>query len=149
VGEKIRLGVEADDIGDLCMKKSILIVMFLFIAGFVFAQVDPPADDPYEKFQGIWYGVIYNGYKVVFIFIDDIFICAAGNKAAYYRYSVEDQNLIAISVRELNHRVWENEKELRQEDRIQYMFSGEKLILASDGDPTILSRNYEDFPEWW
>jgi hypothetical protein len=131
------------------MKKLFISVMLVFLALPIFAQNAPSANDPRAKFQGIWYGVVYGEDKVLFIFIGDIFI---NNLDLGYsgRFSVEDQNLVMnIKYDCLNSGEM---REIHNEFttvKIQFLFSGEKLILAFDGEPITLSRNYEDFPEWW
>jgi hypothetical protein len=118
--------------------------MLIYSTISVFAQTD----DPYAKFQGIWYGVIDNEYKVVFIFIDDVLICNL-DYGFSCKYLVENHELILINGRFLGLDGWDNEQNGNRIDKIQFLFSGEKLILAFDGEPIIFSRNYEDFPEWW
>jgi hypothetical protein len=129
------------------MKKYYFLVAVLSFPIFpAFAQDTSPADDPYAKFQGIWHEVIDSEERGVFIFLDDILIFIAGDMAASYRYSIENQDLILTRFRGLGPDGWG--KELEQSDRTQYVFSGEKLIFVSDGEPIILSRYYEGFDEW-
>jgi hypothetical protein len=124
------------------MKKIILVVLLVLLALPIFSQ----EKDSRAPFQGIWYGVIYSGeVKVFVIFIDDIFISHIESDS-YGRYSVEGSNLILTNFRELGIDGWE---EIRDETgKIQYVFSGDKLILVFDGEPITFSRDYTDFIEW-
>jgi hypothetical protein len=135
------------------MKKLFITVMLFSLTLSAFSQDTPLVDDPYAKFQGVWYGVIYDEDPVFFVFIDDIFICNL-DYGFLGRYSVEDNDLIVTSGRELGVDGWEKEgvwgKEWEQDEtfKIQYVFSGERLVLVFGGDPITLSKDYTDFPEW-
>jgi hypothetical protein len=134
------------------MKKFVLTVAFLFATSAAFAQDAVPTDDPYAKFQGIWHGVIYDEDKVLFVFIDDILICNLDGYVSCIRYKIEGQNIVAISGRELLVSGWGETINIPNSTdtsgHIQYVFSGEKLVLVFDGEPIILSNDCFDFPEW-
>jgi hypothetical protein len=132
--------------------KKIIIVLYLVITVLpTFSQDMPPDGDDYTKFQGIWYGVIYDEDPVFFVFIDDIFICNL-DYGFSCRYSVENHNLIVTSGRELLVSGWGDTKynpdTTNNNGKIQYIFSGERLVLVFDGEPITLSKDYTDFPEW-
>jgi hypothetical protein len=124
------------------MKKILLSVLFLAVFSPLFAQTSKH----YEKFQGIWYGTIYGEDKVVFIFIDDIFICNLDGGFSY-KYNIEGQNLVLKEGRKL----WISSGWVDAANnigKIQYIFSGDRLLLIFDGEPIALSRDYSDFPSW-
>jgi hypothetical protein len=123
------------------MKKLVLISMLALLTLPILSQ----EKDSRAPFQGIWYGVIYGEDKVIFIFIDDIFICNL-DYGFSGRYSVENNNLIVTNSRDLGIEGW---KEARDSiGKIQYVFSGDRLILVFDGEPITFSRDYTDFSEW-
>jgi hypothetical protein len=125
------------------MKKLFMIAVLSCAVLPAFSQ-----EDEYARFQGVWYGVIYGGeVKVFFIFIDDIFISHIESDS-YGRYSVENNNLILTDFRELGADGWGEIHGENEEAKIQYVFSGERLILVFDGEPITFSRDYTDFPEW-
>jgi hypothetical protein len=125
------------------MKRLFTIIILSFVAFFAFAQDAPPADDPYARFQGIWYVVVDDKYAFV-IFIDDTFISAAGDRAVFFRYSVENQDLILTNAIGLSPDGWEESPDGIVTFKIQYVFSGDRLILAFEGEHITLSR----IPEW-
>jgi hypothetical protein len=127
------------------MKKLFITVMLFSLTFSTFSQDTPPANDPYTKFQGVWDVVIDSEERGVYIFLDDILIIIVGDMVASYRYSIENQDLILTSARGLGPDGWG--KEWDQVYRARYVFSNEKLILVSDGEPIILSR-HEGFDEW-
>jgi hypothetical protein len=133
------------------MKRLFIAVILSLAVLPVFAQDAPPSDDPYAKFQGIWYGVIYDEDKVFFVFIDDIFICNLDG-GYYYKYNIEGQNIVIKNARELLVSGWGdteyNPDTTNSEWKIQYVFSGKRLVLVFGGEPITLSTNPADFPEW-
>jgi hypothetical protein len=133
------------------MKKLYAVIFSLFVIVPVFAQ----ADDPYAKFQGVWYGVacVDGGGKVIFIFIDDYCISINLDSGSFFKYNIEGQNLVIKNGRELNDSGWGDIIEIPDPDstdeHIQYVFSGERLFLLGGGEVIIsLSKDYTDFPEW-
>ncbi|MDR1219682.1 MAG: hypothetical protein LBK73_08755 [Treponema sp.] len=119
------------------MKKLGLIGLLVLLTLPIFSQ----EKDSRAPFQGVWYDV--NKKYAFFIFIDDIFICNL-DYGFSSRYSVEDNNLILTNFRDFGIDGWENIDE-NATDKIQYVFSGDRLILVFDGEPIItLSR----IPEW-
>jgi hypothetical protein len=133
------------------MKKQFFAVILVYLTLPVFTQDVPSADDPYAKFQGVWYGVIYDEDPVFFVFIDDVFICNLDG-GYYYKYNIEGQNIVTISGRELLVSGWGdteyNPDTTNREGKIQYVFSGERLVLIFDGYPISLSKDYTDFLGW-
>jgi hypothetical protein len=137
--------------------KMIVSVLFLSLVVLpAFAQDTPPADDPYAKFQGVWYWA-YSGEKFIFIFIDDYCIEIEGESIeegniVFFTYNIEDQYIVPIRVRELGDSGWVNpvynQDTTDNEVKIQYAFFGENLILLSPGGPMVFSRDYTDFSEW-
>jgi hypothetical protein len=128
------------------MKKLALITVLALLTLPAFSQ----EKDSRTPFQGIWYGVIYGEDKVVFIFIDDIFICNLDGGGSGH-YSVENNNLIITKSRRFDWDVDGWGKETPDEvapGKIQYVFSGDKLILVFGGEPITFSRDYTDFSEW-
>jgi hypothetical protein len=123
------------------MKKLVLIGFLALLVLPVFSQ----EKDSRAPFQGIWYGVEYGEDKVIFIFIDDVFICNL-DYGSSCRYSVEDNNLIVTNFRGLSDDGWEDGG--NETAKIQYVFSGDRLILVFDGEPITLSKDYTDFSEW-
>jgi hypothetical protein len=127
------------------MKKLFIAVMLIFLTLPVFSQ----EKDSRAPFQGIWYPIFYEYKNEVFtseecfIFIDDIFITTLDGYFISGHYSVEKNNLILTNPRILGDDGWED---AGVEDEtgtiIQYIFSGDRLILLFDGDPTTFSRNY-------
>jgi hypothetical protein len=85
--------------------------------------------------------------KVIFIFVDDIFICNLDG-GFFSRYSVENNNLIATNPRGLDDGGWEDLGDENEIGKIQHVFSGDRLILVFDGEPITLSKYYTDFLEW-
>jgi hypothetical protein len=51
-------------------------VMLVCLALPAFTQDIRPTDDPYAKFQGIWYDVIYDDERIFFVFLLMIFLVA-------------------------------------------------------------------------
>lgn len=126
------------------MKKIVLIIILVLLVLPIFSQ----EKDSRAPFQGIWYGVIYDEDPVFFVFIDDLFICNLDFGFSGH-FLVEDQNLIMTTQYEyLNSGELEEIYDESETGKIQYVFSGDKLILVFDGEPIILSRSYEDFPGW-
>jgi hypothetical protein len=125
------------------MKKLVLIGLLALLALPIFSQ----EKDSRAPFQGIWYGVIYGKDKVIFVFIDDVFICNL-DYGFSSRYSVEDNNLIVTNFRGLNDDGWEEPGNEDEIGKIQYVFSDDRLILVFDGEPITFSRDYTDFSEW-
>jgi hypothetical protein len=124
------------------MKKFYLIILLIILAIPAF----PQEMDGRTPFHGIWYG-LYGDVKIFYIFIDDVFITNLDD-GFFSHYSVEDNNLILTNPRELDIDGW---KKIQDEDiagNIQYVFSGDKLILVFDGEPIAFSRYYTDFFEW-
>jgi hypothetical protein len=125
------------------MKKIVFISMLVFLALPIFAQTD----DPYAKFQGVWYEVTNRENKFIFIFIDDILIFTNLYASFSWRYSVEDNNLILTNPRKFGVDGWAQYEE-NTTDKTKYVFfgdRGDRLILVFD-DPMILSRDSLDFP---
>ncbi|MDR0685794.1 MAG: hypothetical protein LBF83_11805 [Spirochaetaceae bacterium] len=90
----------------------------------------------------MWYEVDEE-YAFV-IFIDDVFISNVDGGFSL-RYSVEDNNLIMNNPRTLGiDGVWDEIQTENEKSKIQYVFSGDRLILIFDGEPMTLSR----VPEW-
>jgi hypothetical protein len=114
------------------MKKLILISILLLLAFPGFSQ----EKDSRAPFQGIWHDV--DDSDTIYAFIDDIlFSNTNGGDAA--RFSVKDNNLILTNLRKLGDNGWK-EIDYPATSAIQYMFSGDRLILVYDGNVTILSR---------
>ena len=126
------------------MKRLFIIAVLTFT---IFPALSQEKDSR-APFQGIWYGVIYGEDKVIFIFIDDIYITNLDYEFSG-RYSVENNNLIMTDFRRLNiGNEWEKVGDENATGKIQYVFSGDRLILVFDGEPITFSRDYTDFPEW-
>jgi hypothetical protein len=103
------------------------------------AQDTNPANDPYAKFQGVWHDV--DDKDALFVFIDDIFFIN-GDGGFSFRYSIEGNNLIMTNPRELGDDGWKEHNEPETgTGTLQYVFSGDRLILLFDGEPWVtLSR---------
>ncbi|MDR1218046.1 MAG: hypothetical protein LBK73_00360 [Treponema sp.] len=120
------------------MKKLVLIGLLVLLMLPIFSQ----GKDSRAPFQGIWYGIIYGEDKVIFIFIDDIFICNLDFGFSGH-FSVEDQNLIMTTKYQyLNSGELEDIYDESETGKIQYVFSGDRLILVFDGEPITFSRDY-------
>jgi hypothetical protein len=134
------------------MKKHFFAIILICFTLPVFAQ----ADDPYAKFQGVWYWA-YSGEKFILIFIDDYCIQIEEGRVeeggvSFFTYNIEGQYIVPIRIRELGESGWKNPIDnpdtTGSEVKIQYAFFGENLVLLSAGGPMVFSRDYTDFPEW-
>jgi hypothetical protein len=110
------------------MKKMVLIGILVLLAIPAFSQ----EKDSRAPFQGIWLG----DYDTLFVFIDDIFFCN-GDGGVSFHYSVENNSLILTNPRKLDDDGWEEIHDETATDTVtlQYMFSGDRLILLFDGEP--------------
>jgi hypothetical protein len=140
------------------MKKLVVIAVFLLVSGAAFAQDAPPAGDDCAKLQGVWYGA-FDDKKIIFIFIDDIFIMlnTTSGTNVLCQYSVKNNNLILSNPRASAFDGWEDNPGIDEAIAevgewaipYQYLFSGYSelgyiLILGPDDASIALSRNYTD-----
>jgi hypothetical protein len=136
------------------MKKLYLAALLIFLTLPAFSQ-----EDEYARFQGIWYPVLVEYTDEEFytseeclIFIDDIFITTLDGDFISGRYSVGNDNLILTNLRALVDEEWteaEEENETGITVIIQYVFSGDRLMLVLGNDPITFSRYYKPYhPKW-
>jgi hypothetical protein len=130
------------------MKKLVLIVAFLLIASSAFAQDAPPADDPYAKFQGVWYGAI-DDECVFFIFMNDAFTMIRQDSAVIGfisgKYLIFEEKLNLETNKCI---VGKDGFYLPYEDGIQnmqmqYIISDETLALYENEDITTFLKKIE------
>jgi hypothetical protein len=118
------------------MKKIFFIGLLVLLTLPIFSQ----EKDSRAPFQGIWHDV--NDKDTLFVFIDDIFFIN-GDGGGSVRYSVEDNKLILTNPRKLDINGWEEIHDEPTTLKIQYVFSGEKLVLIYDGESVIILSRIE------
>jgi hypothetical protein len=124
------------------MKKLVLAVMLVCLALPAFAQTD----DPYVRFQGVWWGEADED-SCHYIFFNKNLIISLGetyhNLMYYCTYSIGNST-ITIDVKKIfNENNWHSKPFVDAPDTIieyQYVFSDSKLILVDEGQPMVFSK---------
>jgi hypothetical protein len=132
------------------MKRIVLISMLALLTLPIFAQTD----DPYTKFQGVWWGEADGGDWCHFIFSNNNLTMIGKdigkNIICFGNYFI-DKNTIVYNIKSVfsedNDDGWlmvpEKIAPLDIPDTMaefQYVFSGDRLILIADGYPISLQR---------
>jgi hypothetical protein len=123
------------------VKKFIFAVLLFLLVLPAFSQ-----EDEYAKFQGVWW-LQETEYSdlIHFIFINNTLIMTEEKINRYCIYSIENDT-IAIKLKIVfTENNWRSElsNDWDMSDGItkfQYVFSGSKLILLSDGQPLVFSK---------
>jgi hypothetical protein len=130
------------------MKKLFLAVMLACLALPVFAQTD----DPYAKFQGVWWGKADGGDSCHFIFSNNSLTMIGkefGSDLFYFgNYFIDNDTIIYIikcGFTDDDGWVMPPEEISIQEITMtfQYVFSEDKLVLIANGYPISLQRPKE------
>jgi hypothetical protein len=124
------------------MKKQFIALMLICLTLPVFAQTD----DPYAKFQGVWW-LKETEDSAHYIFISNILTILLGkmnNNLLYYcTYSIGNST-ITIDVKKIfNENNWISKPFVDAPDTIieyQYVFSGSKLILIYEDQTMVFSK---------
>jgi hypothetical protein len=124
------------------MKKLVLAVLLSLAVLPAFSQDNQPPD-PYAPFQGVWYNIgdigfthyIFNGNTLTIIIkeFNDIFI-ATGN------YTLKNNLVVFICQEVFSDSGWLKVPSMDSMGESQYVFSGDRLVIISDGDPISLKK---------
>jgi archaellum component FlaF (FlaF/FlaG flagellin family) len=127
------------------MKRLFTVIILSFAVFPAFAQDTTPSDDPYAKFQGIWYGGFDDNEKFIVVFVNSTYMIKTDNFTiglfTIGEYTINNDTII------LNKKnVYDDESGLlvpinpAATITLKYLFSGDKLILATDGNITTFTK---------